>query len=67
MEFDETNGFQEEDENLDDVRGTQLVNVMKNMNIGDTRPIEVSMLKMTRIKCSLTQMCKLVVLMIKIK
>jgi hypothetical protein len=31
VEFDETNGFQEEDENLDDVRGTQLVNAMKNM------------------------------------
>ena len=26
VEFDETNGSQEEDENLDDVRGTQLVN-----------------------------------------
>ena len=41
MEFDETNGFQEEDENLDDVRGTQLVNAMKNMDIGDIRPREV--------------------------
>ena len=35
VEFDETNGFQEEDENLDDVRGTQLINAMKNMDIGD--------------------------------
>ena len=35
VEFDETNGFQEEDENLDDVRGTQLINTMKNMDIGD--------------------------------
>ena len=41
MEFDETKGFQEEDENLDDVRGTQLVNAMKNMDIGDIRPREV--------------------------
>ena len=38
MEFDETNGSQEEDENLDDVRGTQLVNAMKNMDIGELRP-----------------------------
>ena len=41
MEFDEINGFQEEDENLNDVRGTQLVNVMKKMDIGDIRPREV--------------------------
>ena len=41
VEFDETNGSQEEDENLDDVRGTQLVNAMKNMDIGDIWPREV--------------------------
>jgi hypothetical protein len=41
VKFDETNGSQEEDENLDDVRGTQLVNAMKNMDIGDIRPREV--------------------------
>jgi hypothetical protein len=41
VEFDETNGSQEEDENLDDVRGTQLFNAMKNMDIGDIRPREV--------------------------
>ena len=35
VEFDETKGSQEEGENLDDVRGTQLVNAMKKMNIGD--------------------------------
>ena len=40
VEFDETNGSQEEDENLD-VRGTQLVNAMKNMDVGDIRPREV--------------------------
>ena len=41
VEFNETNGSQEEDENLDDVRGSQLVNAMKNMDIGDIRPREV--------------------------
>ena len=41
MEFVETNGSQEEDENLHDVRGTQLVNAMKNMDIDDIRPREV--------------------------
>ena len=38
MEFDEINGSQEEDENLDDVRGTQLVNAIKIIDIGDIRP-----------------------------
>ena len=41
VEFDETNGSQEEVENLDDVRGTQLADAMKNMDIGDLRPREV--------------------------
>jgi hypothetical protein len=41
VEFDETNSSQEEDENLDDVRGTQLANAMKKMDIGDIRPREV--------------------------
>jgi len=41
VEFDETNGSQEEDENLDDVRGTQLVNEMKTVDFGDIRPREV--------------------------
>jgi hypothetical protein len=41
VEFDETNGSQEEDENLDDVRGTQLAKAMKKMDIGDIRPREV--------------------------
>jgi hypothetical protein len=41
VEFDLTNGSQENDENLDDVRGPQLVNTMKNMDIGDIRPREV--------------------------
>jgi hypothetical protein len=38
---DETNGSQEEDDNLDNVRDTQLVNAMKNIDIGDIRPREV--------------------------
>ena len=41
VEFDETNGYQEEDENLDDLRGTQLANAMKKMDIGDIRLREV--------------------------
>ena len=41
MEFDETKGSQEEDKNLDDVRGTQLANAMKKMDITNIRPREV--------------------------
>jgi hypothetical protein len=41
VEFDETNGSQEEEENLNDVRGTQLANAMKEMDVGDIRPREV--------------------------
>ena len=41
VEFDETNGSQEEDEHLDDVRGTQLANAMKKMDVGDIRPRKV--------------------------
>ena len=41
VELDETNGSQEEDENLDDMRGTQLANAMKKMDVCDTRPKEV--------------------------
>ena len=41
VEFDETNGSQEEDENLDDVKGTQFANAMKKMDVGDIRPREV--------------------------
>ena len=35
MEFDETNSSQEEDENLDDVKGTQLIKAMRDMDIGE--------------------------------
>jgi hypothetical protein len=38
VEFDETQGSQNEDQNLDDVRGDQLANAMRNMDIGDVRP-----------------------------
>jgi hypothetical protein len=41
VEFDGTNGSQEEDENLEDVRGTQLVDAMKKIDIGDIKPREV--------------------------
>jgi hypothetical protein len=41
VEFDEMNGSQEEDENLDDVRDTQLANAMKKMDVGDITPRDV--------------------------
>ena len=37
-EFDETKGSQEENENLKDVRGIQLSNTMKNIDVGELRP-----------------------------
>jgi phage-related protein len=41
VEFDETQGPQNEAQNLDDVRGDQLAKAMKNMDIGDVRPRQV--------------------------
>jgi hypothetical protein len=41
VEFDETKGSQDENENLDDVRGIQLSNAMKNMDVDDLRPRQV--------------------------
>jgi hypothetical protein len=41
VKFDETNGSQEKDKNLDDVRGSQLANAMKKIDIGGIRPREV--------------------------
>ena len=41
VEFDETEGSQNEAKNLDDVRGDQLANAMKNMDVGDIRPRQV--------------------------
>jgi hypothetical protein len=38
VEFDETNGSQEEQENLDDVCNEGLRIAMKNMTIGDVKP-----------------------------
>jgi transposase InsO family protein len=40
VEFNETNGSHNEQENLDDVRSDGLRNAMKNMSIGDVRPRE---------------------------
>ena len=42
VEFYEIKGFQDENENLDDVRGIQLSNAMKNMDIGQLRPRQVN-------------------------
>ena len=41
VEFDETMGSQDENENLDDFRGIQLSNAMKNMDAGELRPRQV--------------------------
>jgi hypothetical protein len=41
VEFDETQGYQNKAQNLDDVREDQLSNAMKNMDIGDVRPRQV--------------------------
>jgi hypothetical protein len=40
VEFDETNGSQDENENLNDVGGVQLRNTMKTMAIGEIKPME---------------------------
>jgi hypothetical protein len=42
VEFDETKGSQDENENLDDVRGIQLSNAMKNMDVGELRSRQVN-------------------------
>ena len=41
VEFDETKGSQDENENLEDVRGIQLLNTMKNMDVGELRHRQV--------------------------
>ena len=38
VKFDVTKGLQDENENLEDVRGIQLLNAMKNMDVGELRP-----------------------------
>jgi hypothetical protein len=40
VEFDETNGSQDENDSLDDVGGAQLRNAMKTMAIGEIKPKE---------------------------
>ena len=42
VEFDEIKGSQDEDENLEDVRGIQLSNTMKNMDVDKLRPRQVN-------------------------
>ena len=42
VEFDETKGSQDENENLEDVRSIQLLNAMKNMDVGELRPRQVN-------------------------
>ena len=42
VEFDETKGSQVENKNLEDVRGIQLSNSMKKMDIGEMRPRQVN-------------------------
>ena len=42
VEFDETKGSQDENENLEDVRGIQISNAIKNMDVGDLRPRQVN-------------------------
>ena len=42
VEFDETKGSQNENENLEDVRGIKLSNAMKNMDVGELRPRQVN-------------------------
>jgi hypothetical protein len=54
-------------ENLDDVRGTQLVNAMKNMDISDIRPREVIDVEDDKNQVLSNSNVKLVVLMIKFK
>ena len=41
VEFDETNGSQDESENLEDVRGIQLSNAI-NMDVGELRPRKIN-------------------------
>ena len=42
MEFDETKGYQDENENLEDVRGIHLSNAIKSMDVGELSPSQVN-------------------------
>jgi hypothetical protein len=41
IEFYDTKVSQDKNENLDNVRGIQLLNAMKNMDVGELRPRQV--------------------------
>jgi hypothetical protein len=56
VEFDETYGSQEEDENLDDVRCTQLANAMKKTDVGDIKSREVIEVEDDKDQVLLTQL-----------
>jgi hypothetical protein len=57
VEFDETNGSQVEDENLDDVRGAKLEEAMKYMALGDIRPREAQTQVDDSIQANATSIC----------
>ena len=42
VEFDETKGSQDENENLENVRGIQLSKAMKNIDVGELRPRQMN-------------------------
>ena len=42
VEFDEIKGSQDENENMEGVIGIQLLNAMKNMDVGELRPRQVN-------------------------
>ena len=42
VEFNETKGSQDKNENLEDVRGIQLSKAMKNMDVGELRPRQMN-------------------------
>ena len=42
VQFDETKGSPDENENLEDVRGIELSNAIKNMDVGELRPRQVN-------------------------
>jgi hypothetical protein len=56
VEFDETYGSQEEDENLDDVRCTQLANALKKTDVGDIKSREVIEVEDDKDQVLLTQL-----------
>ena len=42
VEFDKTKGSQDENENLENVRGIQLLNATKSMDVGELSPRQVN-------------------------